>query len=77
MFLPMKNVSLDVRGEGTATFLYLRSRKRAVEISVAEPGLFVEYWSEVDEASDAAAVKSDILFSTAQVFWNVVAWLYP
>ena len=69
-------LKIDLRGQGVGKFLYVRSSNRAVEISLADEGVFVEYWNNADELSDEAPVKSEVVPSTTEALTNVLAWLH-
>jgi len=75
-FRAEKSLKVDARGLGKTSFLYVRSTNRAVEISMDNPGVFVEYWDVADETSDRDSVKSEIMPSTAEVFEKVMRWLW-
>ena len=63
-------------GEGKGEFLFVRSPNRAVEVSIADEGVFVEYWNDTDELSEEAPIKSEVVPSTTEALVNVLAWLH-
>jgi len=68
-------LKIDLRGEGKAAFLYVRSSEHAVEISIEGNGFLVEYWDEADEGSEKDPVRSEIAGSKSDVMRNVTEWL--
>jgi hypothetical protein len=70
-----QSLKVDLRGEGKASFPYVRSGSRAVEVSIEGAGFFIEYWETSDEASDAVPVKSEAVSSTDEAFRRLVGWL--
>jgi hypothetical protein len=68
-------LKVELRGGGRASFLYVRSVRRAVEISEDEGGLFIEYWDTSDELSEAPAVRSEVVPPSEDAFKKAVEWL--
>jgi hypothetical protein len=61
----------DVRGDGVARFVFAEAGRRAVEISVAGVGIWIEYWEDNDVG------KIDRTFPTAEAaLKDAIAWLY-
>ena len=74
-FQSVPHLEVDLRGEGKAEFLYVRSIKHAVEISVDGGRLFVEYWDETNDESDKSPIKSEITPSSSEAWKKVMEWL--
>jgi hypothetical protein len=62
---------------GLASFLYVRSEDRAVEVSLHHAGVFVEYWETAEELSEEPSAKSEQLRSPAETVAKVIGWLQP
>ncbi len=48
--------SIELRGHGSATFLYLTHNGRAIEISECDEGIWLEFWDNSND-EDAGPVK--------------------
>lgn len=69
------DLTVDLRGSGKATFLYVRSLKRSAEVSVEGEEFFIEYWDSVDEHSDEAPVKGETVRSASGATKKLAEWL--
>lgn len=67
--------STSIRGEGAATFVYVRLDKRAVEISMLDDRhVWIEFW-DLSAADDAPPAKDDALDSVNETLDRVRTWL--
>ena len=65
----------EVRGTGTARFIYARAADRAMELAPDLPGFHFEAWNVSDEESDAPPVVSVHLDSIGEVEARIHQWL--
>lgn len=72
---PRQDLKVDLRGSGKSAFVYIRSSKRAAEVSIEGSGFFVEHWDEANEQSAAAAVGSESVGSVSEVMKRLNEWL--
>jgi hypothetical protein len=64
-----------LRGSGAATFVFVQSSARAVEASIHDRGIWVEYWeSTADDESDAP-LKDETLATVEKAEAAIIAWL--
>jgi hypothetical protein len=71
----LQGLRVDLRGSGKAAFLYVRSPKRAAEVSLEGDEYFLEYWNEADEGSEKAAVKNETVQSSSEAIKKLTEWL--
>ena len=63
-------VRASVRGEDHARFVFVESTRRAVEISVCDDGIWVEYWDRADESPrfDRTFAEADAAVASARLW---------
>ena len=65
--------SVELRGEGPASFIFATGNGRAVEISIDDGAYWVEYWNDLDEDSLAAFEKT--LVSADELEDSLRGWI--
>jgi hypothetical protein len=71
----LKDVKVDLLGEGAPAFLYVLSPERAVEVSIDSPGgFFVEYWDHADLESYEPSVKTENVPTSSEVILKLTEW---
>lgn len=67
--------NISVRGEGSASFIYVTNHGRAVEISAHKNGWWLEFWDKTDNENDAP-IKEKTVASPEQAINDVIKWLH-
>jgi len=70
-----RELKVKEKGSGRAAFLYVRSARRAAEVSVDNGGFFVEYWGNTDEESYEPPVRSETVESIPEVVKRLLEFL--
>jgi hypothetical protein len=71
----MRGIVVSTRGQGKAVFLYVRSTRRAVEVSVDEGDICVEYWNVADEESDESPIREETFDDNESATKSIQDWL--
>ena len=70
-----QSLSVSERGTGKATFLYVRSATRSVEVYNDGDSFVVECWNTADEKSDDPPVSQETVRSVAAAVVKKKCWL--
>ncbi|MSU76514.1 MAG: hypothetical protein EXS16_00305 [Gemmataceae bacterium] len=72
--LPNELESVELRGHGSATFLYLTHHGREMEISECDEGIWLEFWDNSDD-EDAGPVKDMTVLLCEDAIREARRWL--
>jgi hypothetical protein len=66
---------VSLRGRDAAEFVFVQANSRAVEVSIDDNSIWVEFWDSVDEEAPVPSVKEATLATVEEAKTEITNWL--